>query len=783
MLTRLLPIALLLLIIAACEGDDGPEVRPPRTGDTAESDAAETDAGAADSGDRDVSADSGGGDANPTDTDVGEDTAPLGPGGELYNVHCERCHGERGEGGVGLPIDNWTDGRDALVIRIDETMPTGQAGDCVGECAHLVADHVLSFERPSNLDCTEPTYGARQLRLLNRREYDNTLRDLLGLTESCTVDSTCPSEAPICDGGRCSARPCGLTEFVYDPRGRDAASVLVAGSFNSWAGTVEAGGWPMREGGDGMWRLETTLEPGTHGYKYVVDGTDWFPDPDASRFEDDGFGGQNSLIDVDCSESSDPLAGLTGRFPPEVRPTDFGFDTHADTARVTSTHVVEYMTASERAADLVVDRIGEITGCTGRSACEMAFLDEFAPRVFRRPLTSDERGRYLAQLESESNGDDGMRLAARTLFTSPNFLYRTEVGEDIGGGVHRLTDWEIASALSYTFWGTTPDRGLHAAAASGGLSDATGIAEQARRLLRDPRARDVVGVFAVQWLGVESILTANKSPALFPEVDDTLRAAMLDETRRFVTHVVFDGTGQFDELLEADYTFANARLAAIYGLDASGADLSRTPYALGLRAGVLGHASVLGTYAHSDQTSPIRRGLFVRQHLLCQDFGEPPPNAGGVPEVDASASTRERFAQHTADPFCASCHQYIDDLGFGLEGFDAVGRHRTTDGGFPIDSSGDMNDLEGLGVNTSAPFDGVRELSTIIAESHAARECFVRQFYRFARGHREDDEAHDSSASRECAVEAITAEFGESGYDIIEMMVAAVTTDDFLLRR
>jgi hypothetical protein len=558
---------------------------------------------------------------------------------------------------------------------------------------------------------------------------------------------------------------------------------MVAGSFNSWAGTIEAGGWPMREDAYGMWRLETTLEPGAHGYKYVVDGSDWFADPDAPSFEDDGFGGQNSVIDVDCSGSTDPLAGLTERFPPEVRPTDFGFDTHANTARVTSTHVVEYMAASERAADLVVDRIESITSCSGGPSCETAFLDEFAPRVFRRPLTSDERARYLEQLGSEPNGDDGLRLAARTLFTSPHFLYRTEVGQEIGGGVYRLTDWEIASALSYTFWGTTPDQILLDAASGGDLAAAAGIAQQARRLLEDPRARDVVGVFAIQWLGVESILTANKSPELFPEIDDTLRAAMLDETRRFVTHVVFDGTGQFGELMEADYTFANARLAAIYGLDASGADLSRTPYSLDLRAGILGHASVLGTYAHSDQTSPIRRGLFVRQHLLCQDFGDPPPNAGGVPEVDPSATTRERFAQHTADPFCASCHQYIDDLGFGLEGFDAVGRSRTTEGGFSIDSSGDMNDLEGLGVNTSAPFDGVRELSAIIAESHAARECFVRQFYRFARGHREDDEAHDSSASRECAVEEITDAFGESGYDIIEMMVATVTTDDFLLRR
>ena len=173
----------------------------------------------------------------------------------------------------------------------------------------------------------------------------------------------------------------------------------------------------------------------------------------------------------------------------------------------------------------------------------------------------------------------------------------------------------------------------------------------------------------------------------------------------------------------------------------------------------------------------------MREHLLCQEFGTPPPNAGGVPEVDPEASTRESFAQHTADEFCASCHQYIDDLGFGFEAYDALGRFRSMDAGSPMDSSGNLTDIEGLGTDTNNPFASLAELGTLLAESEAAQDCFVRQFYRFARGLREDDDAPSSSASRECAIAEIREQFSASGFNLVEMMVAADTTDDFLMRR
>ncbi len=192
-----------------------------------------------------------------------------------------------------------------------------------------------------------------------------------------------------------------------------------------------------------------------------------------------------------------------------------------------------------------------------------------------------------------------------------------------------------------------------------------------------------------------------------------------------------------------------------------------------MRAGVLGHGSILVATGLSDQTSPIRRGLFVRRRLLCQDFPIPPPNAGGLPPVDPNATTRERFAQHSANPSCKSCHQYIDGVGFGFERFDTVGRQRDTDSGKPIDSTGDMNDVEGLGTGTDAPYTTLGELGQILASSDAAKACVVRQYWRFARGAIEPDS---------CSLSRAKAKLVASG-DPVEMMVAVVLSPDFLVRK
>jgi hypothetical protein len=278
------------------------------------------------------------------------------------------------------------------------------------------------------------------------------------------------------------------------------------------------------------------------------------------------------------------------------------------------------------------------------------------------------------------------------------------------------------------------------------------------------------------WLGAEKVLTVDKNTALSSSFTPAVRDAMAEETRRFFLHVMHDSTGKLDELVTAEVSVVDDVLAAFYGLGADVGESFEVVPTVGGRAGILGHGSVLASYAYSEETAPIRRGLFVRERLLCQDLGTPPANAGAIPEIDPDATTRERFAQHTENEFCYACHQYIDPVGFGFESYDAVGRYRETDNGLPVDSSGDMNDVEGLGTDTSAPFDSLDGLGATLAESAALESCFVRQVFRYTLGRLE----HEVDA---CALDSLEQSFAASGGDLRELFVALVRDEGFVRRK
>ena len=617
--------------------------------------------------------------------------------------------------------------------------------------------------------CAPP---ARQLRLLTRREYRNTVRDLFQLAD--------PS------------LPCAPHVFVYDAAGKRPVTVHVAGTFNNWAKTIADGGWPLELGANNTtWSLARDLVNGDYAYKFVLDEREWTADPANPRTTDDGQGGKNSVLTIACGGPADAgrpaiPADLTATFPVESRPRKdnlsdlFPFDDASEKQVVSPTHIEEYWRAGKAIADRMASDLPTLVPCDANSdaaACADKFVRQFGLRAFRRPLGDAELARYAKLVTSSSSFSAGLGTAVRAFLSSPHFLYRPEGSQVASGVAARMTAYETASAMSYLFWGSMPDKQLFDAAGSGQLDTAAGIEQQARRLLRDPRSRDTVGTFAAQWLGAEEILVADKDASLFPALSAAARSSMVEETRRFVTNVVFDASRTYDELLRADYSFVNAELASLYGISGvTGTALRRQKYADAFRIGLLGHASLLGTYARSDQTSPIKRGLFVRRRLLCQDLPPPPADVPPVPAVDRNASTRERFRQHTASAGCASCHRYIDGIGFGFERFDAIGKLRTDDNGHPIDSSGDMNDVEGLRTNTAAPYTDIRGLAEVLVASNAAKNCLATQYYRFTRG------AFETSEST-CALEQIQSRFRERGYDIQELMIALTQTSDFVTRR
>jgi hypothetical protein len=282
-------------------------------------------------------------------------------------------------------------------------------------------------------------------------------------------------------------------------------------------------------------------------------------------------------------------------------------------------------------------------------------------------------------------------------------------------------------------------------------------------LIADPRARGQVGELVAQWSGATNVLTVDKRD---PSFDAATRSALLAETRSFAAATVFDGDGTYVSLMTSDTTVLDDIAATFYGVQPGPAQLPD-------RAGVLGEAAVLASVAHSDQTSPVQRGLLVRRNFLCEELPPPPPNGGGLPAVDPNATTRDRFAMHSSAPACSGCHMYIDKVGFGFEHFDAVGRWRDQENGKPVDGTGDMNDVERLGTDTSAPFASLPELARTIATSQAGPACFVRQYLRFSRGVRE-------TLAERC--DRLWVSDRWSG-DVRELMVQSVLAPDFLERR
>jgi hypothetical protein len=669
-------------------------------------------------------------------------------GAALYQELCASCHGEVGEGGLGPALQDLERSSDDVARIIAERMPKNEPGRCTGACATEVAAFLKEGLSSAALRCDQVPPSPRRLRLLTRREYRATVRDLLGV------------EAVVA---------CGEQVFTYDPGDRVLTSVHVAGSFNGWAATV-ATGWPLVfDAGTGVWRGSFGLGDGRHAYKLVLDEREWVADPTAAASEPDGHGGQNSLVTVACDASADVVAAI----PAETRPAGFPFDSDADRAVVTTVHVDAYLAAAEALADGAAARLDALHACDwagDRAGCAASLVQTLGRRIFRRPLTDDELARYAGLVADGATAADGVATALHGLLVSPHFLYRSEVGV-AGEGGYRLDGFEIATALAYTFTGSAPDDALLDAAEAGALDDVRGVERWARALVADPRARQQVGELVLQWLGAEAVATADKRPAAFPGFTPAVRAALARETRDFAAHVVFDGSGRLGELFTADYTVVDATAAAFYGLAQTGV----APID-GHRAGLLGHASVLASHAHSDQTSPIRRGLFVRRNLLCQELPPPPAFAGGVPEVDPDATTRERFAMHTSNAVCAGCHRYIDGLGFGFEGFDPVGLWRDREAGQPIDATGALTDVDGIGTGTSASYHTLPELAALLAAAPATSRCFVRQVYRFTRGKRE-------TLNERCARRWLEDGFAASGGDVRELLVQSVLAPDFAVRR
>ena len=352
--------------------------------------------------------------------------------------------------------------------------------------------------------------------------------------------------------------------------------------------------------------------------------------------------------------------------------------------------------------------------------CAREILAPLARRAYRRPVTGTDVDELLAVFragrEEGASFELGIRWALERMLVDPDFLYRMEPDPvDVAAGTpYRLTDLQIASRLAFFLWNTIPDAELLAAAEAGRLADPAVLERQVRRMLADPRAATLASSFAGQWLHLRNMRALAPDVNAFPEFDDNLRAAFTRETELFFEQQVREDRSVV-ELLTADYTFLNERLARHYGIPGVyGSHFRRVTLPDETRRGLLGHGSMLTVTSYATRTSPVLRGKWLLENIL---GAPPPPPPPDVPELEERGgaerprSMRERMEQHRANPVCAACHTRMDPLGFALENFDAVGKWRATDGGSPIDASGALPD--------GAAFNGPAGLRRMLVERDA----------------------------------------------------------------
>ena len=329
--------------------------------------------------------------------------------------------------------------------------------------------------------------------------------------------------------------------------------------------------------------------------------------------------------------------------------------------------------------------------------CATEILERLARRAFRRPVTDKDTDALLAFFdEGRTAGgfDSGVALALRKVLVSPEFLFRVERDpvDAEPESPYRLSDVELASRLSFFLWSSIPDDELLDLAVASELGEPTVLDAQVRRMLADPRATSLVDNFAAQWLYLRNMQLVMPDPATFPEFDDNLRDAFQRETELFLASQLREDRSVL-ELLEADHTFLNERLARHYGVPGIyGSRFRRVALPAGARRGLLGHGSILTVTSYANRTSPVLRGKWLLENILGAPPPAPPPNVPALKELDEEgvppSSVRERLELHRQNPVCASCHAQMDPLGFALENFDAIGAWRTKgDGGTPIDAS------------------------------------------------------------------------------------------------
>jgi hypothetical protein len=520
---------------------------------------------------------------------------------------------------------------------------------------------------------------------------------------------------------------------------------------------------------------------------------------------------EKTVLAFDCTKQRDPgrvtirrlnrneynntvrdLVGVQFK-PADDFPSDdvgYGFDNIGDVLTMSPLLMEKYLKAADKvvtevfkSAALKEKMLNGKVPAAGATAQEKedaarAILRPFLKRAYRRPVNDEEVGRFLRFITvAEKNGDNfekGIQLAMQAALCSPHFLFRIERDFRIKGEkfADPITQFELATRLSYFLWSSMPDDELFALAGQAKLRDKEVLQVQVRRMLKDDKARAFTENFAGQWLQLRSVAQITPDPKLFPHFDEKLRTAMVKETELFFDHIVKEDRSILD-FLDADWTFVNGRLAKHYGIDGvAGETFVKVKLAGDQRVGVLTHASILSVTSNPTRTSPVKRGKWILDNILNTPPPPPPPDVPDLSEDEkdiSAAPLRKRMELHRTKAICASCHQRMDPIGFGFENFDVTGMWRTKDGKFDVDSSGELP--------SGQKFSGPKELVAVLKTKEAEfRRCLVEKVLTYALG-------RGLESFDKCAVDDICARVLREDNRFVSMVIAIVESEPFQLRK
>jgi len=479
------------------------------------------------------------------------------------------------------------------------------------------------------------------------------------------------------------------------------------------------------------------------------------------------------------------LTGLDLRLANDFPSDDVGngFDNIGDVLSLPPILMEKYLTAAKQIADEVMKSPDAAKKVFPRQASDPNNVDEvveaaranassFAQRAFRRPLEAAETERLFNLMrvawDSNATKEEIMQTLITAILASPHFIYRVEEDDpqDFVDGVRPLNDFELASRLSYFLWSSMPDDPLLERAKAGKLHTAEQLHAEVDRMLADPKAKALVENFAGQWLQLRDLEALSPDPVKFASFDATLRGSMRRETELLFSSIL-DENRSVLELLGADYTYLDGRLAKHYGIEGvSGKEFKKVDL-MGKRRGVLMHGSILLLTSNPTRTSPVKRGKWVLENLLAEPPPPPPPN---VPELGAAGETlgtlRQQMEQHRVNPNCAVCHVKMDAVGFGLENFDAIGAWRDADGREKIDPSGILP-----GGRT---FSGPLDLVQILVEDKKAEfaRCLSLKMLTYALG-------RGLGVADRCTVSSIVDNLAKDDYRFATLIKSIVTSPPF----